>query len=285
MDERKNGLIPEEDYDYELEQAQKLADEEAAAEAEAEAERQREEEYKKNHSRELADRKIELMKLKQGIIESSDIVKEEEKTVYHESFGEKLSNIWFRSKWLIIFVAFVVFAFSYIVYDQVSKTKPDLTVLVLSDSYNLYYRTEELEAFLAQYCDDLNGDGKVYVQVYNISTDYSDTSMATSGQAQLMSQLQSGENIILISDAASDFTMHDFREEYDDERFTELGLKLNCELVRTALKWEAMPDDVYIGMREPAALFSTSLEGMQANYDEAYVMFARIVEAVLASAE
>lgn len=284
MSENKNRLIPEEDYNYELEQAKKRAEEDAAAQAEEQLAKQREEEYKKNHSRELNDRKIELMKLKQGIIESSDIVKEEEKTAYKESFGEKISNIWFRNKWLIVFAVFVVFAFSYIIYDQVSKTKPDLTVLVLSSNYNLYYRTEELEDFLAQYCDDLNGDGEVYVQVYNISTDYSDTSMATSGQAQLMSQLQSGENIILISDAASDFTMHDFREEYQgNDRFTELGLTLNCELVRSALKWEAMTDDVYIGMREPTELFSTSLEGMQANYDEAYGMYSRIVEAVCAS--
>lgn len=283
MDERKQGIVLEEDYNYELEQAQMRAEEQKALEEnEALAEAQ-EREYKKNHSRELNDCKIELMKLKQGIIESSDIVKEDEKTVYKQSFGEWISNVWFRSKWIIIFAVFVVFAFSYIIYDQVSKTKPDITVLVLSSNYNLYYRTEELESFLGQYCDDLNGDGEVYVQVYNISTDYTDASMSTSSQAQLMSQLQSGENIILICDSESDFTMHDFTDEFQSDRFTELGLTLNCELVRTALKWEAMTDDVYIGMREPTALFSTSLEGMQKNYDEAYVMFERIVEAVCAS--
>ncbi len=280
MDDRKN-LIPDEDLEYEKEQA-KLREEAQ----DLEEQKQREAEaFRKNREKALSKSKIELMKLKQGIIEESETVKEEEKVEYKQSFGEWLSNVWYRNKWIILFVAFLVVAFGYITYDTATRTQPDITVLVLSKSYALYYRTEELSTFLGNYCDDLNGDGEVYVEIYNISTDYSDTNTVTANQAQLMSQLQSGQNIILIADHVTDFTLHDFTSEYDSDRFNELGMRLNCELTREALKWEAMGDEVYIGMRQPQNLFSSEVSVMQGQYDEALPMFERIVEAVLGSAE
>lgn len=280
MIEKNENLIPEEDLEYERRLAQENANQPTEEELEAEAVKARDEK-RKTYEKSLNDRKIELMKLRQGVIDESDIVKEEQAQEYKLSFGEWISNVWYRNKWLIVFAAAMIFAFSYIIYDQVTTTKPDLTVLVLSPDYSLYYRTQELEMFLDDYCDDLNGDGEVYVQVYNISTDYSDPNTATANQAQIMSQLQSGENIILIADAKTDFAMHDFTAEYpDNERFDELGMRLNCQLVRDALKWEAMNDNVYIGMREPTKLLATTEEDMQANFDEARAVFERIVEAV-----
>lgn len=280
MIEKNENLIPDEDLEYERRMAEEASDALSEEELEAEAIKERDLQ-RKSYEKGLNDRKIELMKLKQGVIDESDIVKEEKAQEYKLSFKEWISNVWYRNKWLIVFAVAMVFAFSYIVYDQVTTTKPDVTVLVLSPDYSLYYRTQELETFLDDYCDDLNGDGEVYVQVYNISTDYSDPNTVTANQAQLMSQLQSGENIILIADAKTDFAMHDFTEEYaGNERFDELGMRLNCQLVRDALKWEAMNDNVYIGMREPTKLLATSEEDMQENFDAVKEMFDRIVAAV-----
>ncbi len=284
IENKEKKVLPQEDIDYErelYERQKREIDERAKRDAELEkAQAQAKKDYEKN----LNDRKIELMKLKQGVIESSEIVKEEEKVEAKLSFGETLSNIWYRSKWLIIFVAFCVFAFGYIIYDAAFTTKPDLTVLVLSYDDALYYRSEEVRSYLEGYCDDLNGDGEVYVLVYNISTDYSDPNTITSNQAQIMSQLQTGENIMLISDCENDFLMYDFRADYpDNERFTERGMLLNCALTREALKWQAMPDNLYIGMRQPTKLLSTSEEAMQENFDTALPMFERIIEDIMAS--
>ncbi len=273
----KRSLIPEEDLAYEQEQA-RLREEERLAEEER---IRREEEYRRSHAKSLNADKIELMKLKQGIIESSDTVKEEQKVEYKLSFVEWLSNVWYRNKWLILFIAALVVSFSYIIYDQASRTKPDMTVLVVYKNMGIYYRTEELSDFLGRYCDDLNGDGEVYVEIFNISTDYSNAETATASQAQLMSQLQSGTNIMVISDHETDFLLHDFTQDHpDDERFTSLGIKLNCQVVRDALKWEAMDDSFYIGMREPAQLFSASKEDMEENYNEAMIVFNRLAEEI-----
>ncbi len=284
MDNNEKRVLPQEDAEFERElyERQKREIEERAR---LDAEREKaQEKAKKEYEKTLNDRKIELMKLKQGVIETSDVIKEEEKAETKLSFVETIENIWYRSKWLIIFIAFMLVAVGYITYDSVFKTKPDMTVLVLSQNDALYYRSEEVRSFLESYCDDLNGDGEVYVLVYNISTDYSDPNTVTSNQAQLMSQLQTGENVILIADGDNDFELHDFRGDYpDSERFTERGMLLNCALTREKLKWQAMPDTLYIGMREPAKLLSTSKEDMQENFDEALPMFERIVEAITAS--
>ncbi|MBR5121729.1 MAG: hypothetical protein IKU89_04205 [Oscillospiraceae bacterium] len=282
--EKRDGFIPKEDYEFEREQAELEAE---AQRQHAQAEQERlnaEKTARENYEQELKNKKIELMKLKQGVIESSDIVKEEEKApVSKLSFGEWVENVWYRSKWLVLFVAFMLVAFGYIIYSTVTKVKPDLTVLAVSDNTGLYARTQEFEEFFGKYCGDINGDGKVYVQFYFINTDYSDATMVSSYQAQLISQLQMGENMIVIQDGSTDFVLHDFRGEFDSECVTEYGIKLNCALTREALKWEAMPEDLYIGLREPQRLFSTTLEAMQENYEEALPVYTNLYEAISTS--
>ena len=279
--EKRDGFIPKEDIEFEkeLRRQEQEAEEERKRMEEERAEREAKEraEYEKG----LQDRKIELMKLKQGVIESSDVVKEVHEEQPKLTLKQKIEGAWYRSKWLIIFVAVMVFAFGFIMYDTLTAEKIDYTVLVVSSDPGFYYRTTEIEEFFEQYCDDKNGDGKVAVMIYNISTDYSDPNMATSNQAQLMSQLQSGENVIVLSDEQTDFILHDFREDYpDDERITESGLLINCEYTREKLKWEAMPEEVYLGIREPARLLSTGEETMKKNFDEAVRIFEKIKEDV-----
>ena len=280
--ENREGFIPKEDEEFERELRNQEREEERLNEQLEAERREAEEKQRAEYEKTLQERKIELVKLKQGVIESSDVIKEVHEEPQKLSLGQKISGAWYRSKWLIIFVVFMVAAIGYITYDMLTAEKPDITVLAVSGDSALYYRTVELEEFLESYCDDLNGDGGVNVMIYNISLDYqSDPTMATSSQAQLMSQLQSGENVLIISDRQTDFILTDLRERYPgDERITELGLLLNCRLTRDALKWEAMPEELYLGVREPAKLLSSSEEAMREKVDEAMPMFERIKEAV-----
>ncbi len=254
--------------------------------------RAREEEAKADRAalaqleKELQDKKIELTKLKMGVIEESDTIKEVHEETPELTLGKKIENVWYRSKWLILFVIFCLVAGGYIIYSQVTSEKADLTVLVVMDNNSLYARTDELEEFLEQYCDDLDGNGYKHVLVYNIVfSELEDVTSSTSAQAQLMTQLMTGDNILIISDGTTDFEVHDFTQDegYDDDCMTEYGIVLNCALTREELRWEAMPDQLYIGMREPAELTGTKLEVMQENFDEILPMFERIYEAICAS--
>lgn len=281
MDKDKKSLIPEEDIEFERQLRRQEAEERSIRERLEAERRESDEKARADYEKGLQDRKIELMKLRQGVIETSDVIKEVHEEAPKLSLGQRISEAWYRSKWLIVFAVAMIFVAGYITLDTILAEKPDYTVLVISDDTALYYRTPEVEAFFESYCDDINGDGKVSVMIYNISTNYSDPTMSQSNQAQLMSQLQSGENVLLVSNYPTDFAMTDFREKYpDDENITELGLLLNCQLTRDALKWQDMPEDLYLGIRSPARLLSTSEAEMQKNIDKAMPVFERIKEAV-----
>lgn len=285
--EKRDGFIPKEDIEFERELRQREQEEEELREK-LEAERQKEEEkQREEYAKDLQDKKIELVKLRQGVIEESDVIKEVHEEKPKLTFAQKISEAWYRSKWLIIFVVVIALAFGYIIYDTVTTTQPDYTILAISGDTAMYYRTPELKAFFESFCDDVNGDGKVEVLIYNITTDYqSDPTMAQSSQAQIMTQLQSGDNVIVLSDEKTDFELIDFREEYpDDENISELGLLINCQYTRDALKWEAMPEELYLGIRSPARLLSTAKEDMQKQVDLAMPLFEKIRAAVNESEE
>ena len=281
--ENRDGFIPKEDIEFERElREQEREEKELREKLEAER-RETEEKERAEYEKNLQDKKIELVKLRQGVIESSDVVKEVHEEPQKLTLGQKISGVWYRSKWLIIFIVVVAAAFVYIIYDSATAVQPDFTVLAISDDTALYYRTVELEEFIESFADDINGDGKVNVMIYNISTDYSDATMASSNQVQLMSQLMTGENVIVVSDNEElpDFEFIDFRERFpDDERITERGLLLSSPLAKEKLKWEAMPDSLFIGIRSPEKLLATAKEQMQAHVDDATPVFERIREAV-----
>lgn len=282
--EKRDGFIPKDDIDFERELRQQEAEEAALREKLEQERREAEEKARAEYEKTLQDRKIELMRLRQGVIESSDVIKEVHEEKPKLTLGQKLSGAWYRSKWLIIFVVVMIAAFVYITYDMVTAENPDYTVLVVSADSGFYYRTVEIEEFFEKFCDDRNGDGEVIVMVYNISTDYTDPNGVTASQAQLMSQLQSGENVIVVSDQPTDFLLIDFREQYpDDGNINEYGLLLNCQFTRDELKWEAMPAETYIGIRSPQKLLSTSEETMSKNVEIAMPIFEKIKAAVDAS--
>ena len=281
--ENRDGFIPKEDIEFERElREQEREEKELREKLEAER-RETEEKERAEYEKNLQDKKIELVKLRQGVIESSDVVKEVHEEPQKLTLGQKISGVWYRSKWLIIFIVVVAAAFAYIIYDSATAVQPDFTVLAISDDTALYYRTVELEEFIESFADDINGDGKVNVMIYNISTDYSDATMASSNQVQLMSQLMTGENVIVVSDNEElpDFEFIDFRERFpDDEHITERGLLLSSPLAKEKLKWEAMPDSLFIGIRSPEKLLATAKEQMQAHVDDATPVFERIRAAV-----
>lgn len=279
--EKRDGFIPKEDIEFERQLHEQEAETEKERERVENERREQEDRDRAEYERDLQEKKIELMKLKQGVIESSDIVKEVHEEQPKLTIKQRVEGAWYRSKWLIIFVAAMILIFGYIFYDMITAERPDYTILVVSADPGFYYRTQEIEEFFEDFCDDRNSDGEVCVMVYNISTDYSDPNTATSSQAQLISQLQSGENVLLLSDQPTDFILTDFREEYpDDDRITELGLLMNCKLTREKLKWEAMPEETYLGVRSALKLLSNSESQMQENIDAAMPVFEKIKEAV-----
>ena len=290
MKKKDEQLIPDEDYEYEKSLAEEARERrEALEKAEREAEEERkayEKEQQKKRDAQLAADRSEIMKLKAGVIEESETIREvhEEERVLTPK--EKVANFFYHYKIPVIFTVFIAAVVIFIVVDTMRRTSPDLRIMMIADN-GLSYRKDELEEFFEKYCDDLNDDGKVKVEVMilPINENSRDYQSQNSYNTKYMAELQEGDIIIVISDTNTDKyytqtlaadlgTLFPGKEEY----FDELGFKMDFAFLADELKYEEMPNDIHLGMRAPVKTLGDSKEEMQKNFDEALVIVERIVD-------
>lgn len=292
--DKKDRLVPDEDYEYEksraelerqrqqaLEEAEQKAAEEAAA---------KEREEQRERDRQIAADRLELMKLKSGVIEESETIYEEHEEAPEMTKKQKLANFWYHYKIPVIFAVFLIAVVGFIVYDEVTRVRPDMTIMMIANN-GLAYREQEMEEFFEKYVDDLNGDGKVNVLVMEVPLDSaSNTQVQLGNQNKVVAQMQTGENIMVITDSNTDtmflnMMKRDLDKDFPGNEYIDIdGLSLNFKFLAEELKFENMPNDVHLAMRIPIKTLSDSKEKMQENYDEAFVVFKRIVEDLTARA-
>ena len=281
MKDKNERLIPDEDYEYEkhladIERERREALERAEAEAEAER-KAYEKEQRRLRDQQIAADRIELMKLKSGVIEESETIKEVHEEARVLTTKEKISNFIYHNKIAIIFVVFLIVTVTIIVVDMLKRDSPDMRIMMIADN-GLAFRKDELEEFFEKYCDDLNGDGKVVVEVMilPINENSRDYQSQQSYNTKYMAELQEGDIIIVITDTNTDpyytqplavdlDTLFPGKEEY----FDKLGFKMNFSFLADELKYEEMPNDIHLGMRAPMKTLGDSKEDMQKNFDEA----------------
>ncbi len=271
----------------EMEAQQRQAEAETAEKA-AELYRQKEEERKAAYEKQLREERIELMRLKQGVIEESETLHEEQAEQKKYTLREKISNFIYHNKWWMGLAGFFVFVTGFIVYTTVTQVKPDLVVLLVSDddTFNAMC-APNISTLFEKYVGDENGDGKVSVDVYYIPA--SDESALQSGYTgdttKLFAEFQMGDSLIVISDKAADefivphstlddlepalgqFTQtEDFRFYLSDTKFAE------------AVGWEeTLDEDIYIGIRKVKDTFEFKKD-MQKNYDIAFPALVKFAE-------
>lgn len=290
MDNKEN-LIPEDDYEYEKALAEKVREEREKAKAEQAARAEKQKQLEKERDKRIQAEKIELMKLKNGVIEQSDELKEEHDQIPELHGIEKLKNIWYHFKWLIIFIVFIVAVCAYIMYNTMSRTNPDLTVLMLANN-GLQYRQEELEQFFEQYTEDINGDGEVSVSVVIAPLDNeSKDQVYIANQSKVSGMIQAGDAMIMITDSNTDEAIKeifktDLSEDFPGNKYiTDQGLSLNMKLFAKEVKFENMPNDVLMSIRYPQKTINVSLEKMQEKYDTDFKVFKKITEDLTSRAE
>ena len=290
MDKEKN-LIPEDDYEYEKMLAQKAKEEREKAETEKIAAKERQKQEEKQREKRIQAEKIELMKLKNGVIEQSETIKEEHDQIRELHGVEKVTNIWYHYKWIIIFIAFLVVVFGYITFNTLSREKPDLSVLMIANN-GLQYRQEELEDFFEKYTDDLNEDGEVIVSVICAPLQAGSTDqLMMANQNKFFGIMQTGDCMLLITDSNTEedittLMKSDLSEDFPGNKYiTEQGLSLNMELFAEEIKYESLPNDVVLSIRQPMETINCSLEDMQKKYDVSFEVFKAIADDLTARAE
>lgn len=277
-----------------LENMRRINEKQHREELEAEAEREKERAEKERLERERYEKKlerdrIELMKLKQGIISDEDIPHEAEPVKEYTAW-EKIGNFFYHNKMPLIVGAVIVLLAVFLIRDVVTNKKPDVSIMIMASDSELDFRTGDIEKLLEPYCEDFNGDGEVYVRVSYLPAIYSDDNLDAyfnqSAQTKLMAEFQSGDSIIVIADADTCHTVGidtvsengnpvdpilvDMRTIYpDDENCIELGYMLSGTDFAEDIKYTAMSDSLFIGFRLPREALGVNMEKFTANYNNA----------------
>ena len=155
-------------FEVNKEMRQKQLEEQARQQAELEHRlKEREKKKQEAYERKILEEKKELIRLKQGIIEESEIIPEEHEAAVIMSPWKKFTNFIYHNKWWlgigILLAAIAVF----LIHDLVTKPNPDIIVLVICDNYAVGEESS-LQEYVESFTDDFNGNGKVLASVYYI---------------------------------------------------------------------------------------------------------------------
>ncbi len=271
------------------EMQQKRQEELEAQQAELERQyAQREKEKREAYEKKLQNEKIELMRLKQGIVEESETIHEEKEEEVKLTFWKKINNFFYHNKWWVGIGVFFVFLGSYLIYDLVSRPRPDMIILMLCDNAavgNSVY----LEEYFSEFGEDSNKNGKTEVSVYYIPYGDDDYTNYQNGVTnKLTTYLNNEEGIMLIG---NDKTISDLivtPEEYLIDLSTLFPdnphvqkyffyLKDTDFAEKIGVPKNMMTDDMFFALRKPKDVMDASQEDMQKTYDKDIATFDRII--------
>ncbi len=250
--------------------------------------RQAEEERRIAYEKQLREERLELIRLKQGVIAESETIYEEQQEQKKYTIGQKISNFFYHNKWWMGIAGFIVVVVGFLVYQTVTMVRPDLVVLLVSYDSNFSAQcTANISTLFEQYIEDENGDGKVSVDVYYIPSSNDVTVQnAFSGDTQkLFAEFQMGESLLVISDSDADefivpdSTLEDLEPFFGQYSQTEaMRFYLSDTKFAEAVGWdETLDDDIYIGIRKVKDTFDFK-EKMQKNYDIAFPALQKFIE-------
>lgn len=250
--------------------------------------RQKQEEERKAYEEKLRQEKLELMRLKQGIIEESETIHEEHPEERKLTFGEKVSNFFYHNKWWMGVGSLMLVLFGILTWQMLTMVHPDMIILLLSDNDMFYSATyENIENMFAEYIEDVNGDGKTVVEIYYIpaSDETAERSGYTGESEKLFAEFQTGEAVLVISDNGADsfivpeHTLVNLEDDFSNyNEIDEWRFRLSGTDFAEAVGWdEPLDEDIYIGIRTVKKTLDSE-EKMQEVFDVSYPALKQFIE-------
>ncbi len=234
----------------------------------------------------LEEERLELIRLKQGIIEESDTIKEETEEKIKMTIWQKIVSFFYLNKWwLTIAVIFGTIA-GILLHSLLTRPNPDVVLLIIGENYILSEESQ-LEEYVESKIDDINGNGKIEAAVYYIPYTGDDKrDYASSATTRLSAELQSDNAAIIIgnklaADMLSDGVFVDLSEIYPDNELVKgdkLMLKDSAFAEKIGVDESVITDEWFIAIREPHKLMHTSEEKMQELYEKDFPVFDAIVK-------
>ena len=132
-----------------------------------------------NNSRDdkFRQEKLELLKMKQGIIEESEIISEDERPPYEKPRGfKKISNFFYQNSWFLIplVIAAAIVIFLAVKFFSQEKADIEIVVAVTEENSELLYKAELIEKTIEKYCPDFDGNGNIHVNLEMIDLSMGD---------------------------------------------------------------------------------------------------------------
>lgn len=155
------------------------------------------------------DDKRELLKLKQGLIEESEEIKEKEESEPEKmTFRKKVENFFYHYKFHVLVGIFFAFVGGILIADLVTKETGDVRVLYMSSdnsmAVQMLAKQKDVELTLEMYCPDFSNDGNVHCEVYHIDNAYNpDGNYQMAYQAKLFGEFSMGIANMFITDKLS----------------------------------------------------------------------------------
>ena len=248
-------------------------------------EKQRRDAYEKR----IQQERLELMRLKQGVIEESPLIPEEEdEEEVKLSFREKVKSFLYLNKWWMGLACFVILLGVFLIRDYMSRPRPDMVVLLIG-KYGAIGESENLSEYVKSFADDFNGNGKTEVEVYYIDYDSKEdyANYANGSDTKLTTEMQIADAVMVISD-------HDFSGMVvPDEVFVDLSslfpdnehidkqffyLKDTDFADRVGVDRSKIKDDTFIAVRAPKRVMYASVDDMQKTYDKDMPVIEKIID-------
>ena len=248
-------------------------------------EKQRREAYDKR----IIEEKKELMRLKQGVIEESSLIPEnEDETEISLSLWGKIKNFLYHNKWWLGLACFAVLLGGYLVHDILTKPRPDMIVLLIG-KYPSIGEAEYLSDYVESFADDFNGDGKTEAEVYyidyNSENDYAN--YVNGSDTKLTTEMQIADAVMVIADKKftdmieAENVFVDLSELFPDNEHIDkqfFYLKDTDFAKHVCAAKSDIHDDTYIAVRAPKRLLYADADDMQKTYDKDMPVIRKIIE-------
>ncbi len=294
--DEKKSAVPADDekihisksiFETSREMKEKAAAEELKKQAELEQKlAERKKKSDEARAKRLEAERLELIRLKQGIIEESETIKEETVEEVKMTLGQKISSFFYLNKWWLVIAAVFGFIALFLIHSLVTRPNPDVILLIIGENYTLSEESQ-LEEYVESHIDDMNGNGKIEAAVYYIPYTGNDTrDYATSATTRLSAELQSDNAAIIIgnklaADILNDGVFVDLSALYLDNELVKgdkVMLKDSSFAEKIGVDESVITDEWFIAIREPHKLMHTSEEKMQELYEKDFPVFDAIVK-------
>ena len=137
--------------------------------------------------RRAREEKINMIKAKQGLAEPEKKV--ESLVVIPKTPKEKLQNYWYHFKWHTIGSVALVIVLAIMIVQCASRESYDFMVVIYANTPMESGRIEKIEEYIEQFAEDIDGDGKVSVEVVDCT--FSDLTEDSQSKQTAVSKVQS----------------------------------------------------------------------------------------------